>query len=184
MQLTYVEIQNYRNLGNLELSINSDINFIVGENNIGKSNFQKCLSNIFLCKQFSKEDFFDETLPIKVKFRLFLTYEEIGLFDDLTDPDDESSIEIIAEQSTPDDYIQYVHSQTGEAIKNSLIKRINVITYDSLRNPKNEIDFSKTKGAGAFLNYLVSNYVCKNPEVGFYKRTELKKVKKKCVRCT
>lgn len=52
MQLTYVEIQNYRNLGNLELSINSDINFIVGENNIGKSNFQKCLSNIFLCKQF------------------------------------------------------------------------------------------------------------------------------------
>lgn len=117
MQLTYVKILNYRNLGNLELSINRDINFIVGENNIGKSNFLKCLSNIFLCKQFSKEDFLEETLPIKVTFRLCLNYEEIGLFDDLTDPDDESGIEIIAEQSTPDDYIQYFHSQTRETIK-------------------------------------------------------------------
>ena len=178
MQLTYVKILNYRNLGNLELSINRDINFIVGENNIGKSNFLKCLSNIFLCKQFSKEDFLEETLPIKVTFRLCLNYEEIGLFDDLTDPDDESGIEIIAEQSTPDDYIQYFHSQTRETIKKTLIKRINVITYDSLRNPKSEIDFSKTKGAGAFLNYLVSNYVRKNPKVGFYKKNELKKVKK------
>lgn len=81
-------------------------------------------------------------------------------------------------QETPDDYIQYSHLQTGEIIKNSLVKRMNVISYDSLRNPKNEIDFSKTKGAGAFLNYIITKYVEYNPELKIFKGNELRKIEK------
>lgn len=93
MKIKCVEIENYRNLGGMRILLNDDINFIVGENNIGKSNFQKCLSNVFSCKSFAKEDFYDETKPIKITIRLLLSDEEIGLFDDLTDPDNENSIE-------------------------------------------------------------------------------------------
>ena len=60
MKIKRVEIENYRNLGGMRILLNDDISFIVGENNIGKSNFQKCLSNIFSCKPFAKEDFYDE----------------------------------------------------------------------------------------------------------------------------
>jgi len=172
MKIKCVEIENYRNLGGMRILLNDDINFIVGENNIGKSNFQKCLSNVFSCKSFAKEDFYDETKPIKITIRLLLSDEEIGLFDDLTDPDNENSIDIVSMQETPDDYIQYSHLQTGEIIKNSLVKRMNVISYDSLRNPKNEIDFSKTKGAGAFLNYIITKYVEYNPELKIFKGNE------------
>ena len=178
MKIKCVEIENYRNLGGMRILLNDDINFIVGENNIGKSNFQKCLSNIFSCKPFAKEDFYDETEPIKITIRLLLSDEEIGLFDDLTDPDNENFIDIVSMQENPDDYIQYSHLQTGEIIKNSLIKRMNVIAYDSLRNPKNEIDFSKTKGAGAFLNYIITKYVEYNPEMKIYKGNELRKIEK------
>jgi len=178
MKIKCVEIENYRNLGGMRILLNDDINFIVGENNIGKSNFQKCLSNIFSCKPFVKEDFYDETEPIKITIRLLLSDEEIGLFDDLTDPDNENFIDIVSMQENPDDYIQYSHLQTGEIIKNSLIKRMNVIAYDSLRNPKNEIDFSKTKGAGAFLNYIITKYVEYNPEMKIFKGNELRKIEK------
>lgn len=178
MKIKCVEIENYRNLGGMRILLNDDINFIVGENNIGKSNFQKCLSNIFSCKPFAKEDFYDETEPIKITIRLLLSDEEIGLFDDLTDPDNENFIDIVSMQENPDDYIQYSHLQTGEIIKNSLIKRMNVIAYDSLRNPKNEIDFSKTKGAGAFLNYIITKYVEYNPEMKIFKGNELRKIEK------
>lgn len=45
------------------------------------------------------------------------------------------------------------------------IRRLLLINYDSLRNPKNELDFSKTKGAGTFLNYIVKKFV-ENQEEG------------------
>ena len=112
MKIKCVVIENYRNLGGMRILLNDDINFIVGENNIGKSNFQKCLSNIFSCKPFAKEDFYDETEPIKITIRLLLSDEEIGLFDDLTDPDNENFIDIVSMQENPDDYIQYSHLQT------------------------------------------------------------------------
>ena len=64
MEITFIKIINYRNLNGLEVDINKDINFIVGENNIGKSNFQNCLLKVLSCKSFQKEDFTDETQKI------------------------------------------------------------------------------------------------------------------------
>lgn len=61
MEVTFIKIMNYRNLSELQVAINNDINFIVGENNIGKSNFQNCLLKVLSCKSFQKEDFTDET---------------------------------------------------------------------------------------------------------------------------
>lgn len=178
MEVTFIKIMNYRNLSGLEVAINKDISFIVGENNIGKSNFQNCLLKALSCKSFQKEDFTDETKKISVEITFHLNNDEIGIFDDLVDPMNREMINIVAIQESPDEYIKYYHKETGETIPNSLIKRVNVISYDSLRNPKNEIDFSKTKGAGAFLNFVVRKYIEDYAGSGILKKSEVKKVEK------
>ena len=178
MELTYVKFTNYRNLGGLETSINRDLNFIVGENNIGKSNFQNGIIKVLSAKPFVKEDFADEDQSIVINLRFHLSDDEIGIFDDLVDPTDSEYINIIARQECPEEYVKYFHSESGEQIQSALIKRINIISYDSLRNPKNEIDFNKTKGAGAFLNYIVKHYVDVNDSSSVLKASEIKKVEK------
>ena len=160
------------------MAINKDINFIVGENNIGKSNFQNCLTKILSCKSFQKEDFTDDKESLSVDMTFHLNDEEIGIFDDLVDPTNREIINIVAIQENPDEYIRYYHKETGETIPNSLIKKVNVISYDSLRNPKNEIDFSKTKGAGAFLNFVVKRYIEDYAGTGILKKSEVRKVEK------
>lgn len=178
MEVTFIKIMNYRNLSGLQVAINNDINFIVGENNIGKSNFQNCLLKVLSCKSFQKEDFTDETQEISVEMTFHLNNDEIGIFDDLVDPMNREMINIVAVQESPYEYIKYFHKETGETIPNTLIKRVNVISYDSLRNPKNEIDFSKTKGAGAFLNFVVRKYIEDYAGAGILKKSEVKKVEK------
>ena len=178
MEITFIKIINYRNLNGLEVDINKDINFIVGENNIGKSNFQNCLLKVLSCKSFQKEDFTDETQKISVEMSFHLNSDEIGIFDDLVDPMNREMINIVSLQESPDEYIKYYHKETGETIPNSLIKRVNVISYDSLRNPKNEINFSKTNGAGAFLNFVVKKYIDCYDGGGILKKSEVKKVEK------
>ena len=86
MEIVFIKITNYRNLNGLEVAINKDINFIVGENNIGKSNFQNCLTKILSCKSFQKEDFTDDKESLSVDMTFHLNDEEIGIFDDLVDP--------------------------------------------------------------------------------------------------
>lgn len=176
MEIIYIKFENYRNLGGLEVEINKDVNFIVGENNIGKSNFQNGIIKVLSGKSFSKNDFEDENVPLKITFKLHLSIDEIGIFDDLVNPEDSETINIVALQESPDDYIRYYHLESEEHIQANIIKRINVISYDSLRNPKNEIDFTKSKGAGAFLNFLVKHYVSRNESHGLLKSSEVRRI--------
>ena len=178
MELVFIRFDNYRNLDGVQIEINRDLNFIVGENNIGKSNFQNGLIKSLSAKSFAKDDFTDENSPLHIQMKFHLSEEEIGIFDDLVDPLDGESINIIATQETPDEYIRYCHLESGEQIQSGLIKKTNIISYDSLRNPKNEIDFSKTKGAGAFLNYVVKYYVDNGLSNGILKKAEIKKLEK------
>lgn len=159
MKISSLSVKNYRNLDSLSLTLANDINFIVGENNIGKSNLLCLIDSVLSAKSFNEKDFADINLPIEVEVSLFLNDEEIGLFDDLCDPQNISNINIIAKQDNPDEFIKFFHKETNVPISNVMIKSLNSIKYDSLRNPKSEIDFSKSKGAAALLNYLVEAYL-------------------------
>lgn len=178
MEIIYIKFENYRNLDGLEVTINKDVNFIVGENNIGKSNFQNGLIKVLSGKMFLKEDFENQYKEIRVFLRFHLSDEEIGIFDDLVDPTDSKCINIVVRQESPEEYLTYHHLETEEQIQASLIKRINIISYDSLRNPKNELDFNKTKGAGAFLNFMVKHYVTNYNGKGLLKIAEVKQAEK------
>lgn len=54
-----------------------------------------------------------------------------------------------------------------------------MINYDSLRNPKNELDFTKTKGAGTFLNYIVKRFIEQEEEgIAYLNKSAIKRLEK------
>lgn len=165
MKLRGIKLLNYRNLNGIKITFSDDLNYIVGENNIGKTNLLYAINRIFTGKSFEANDFQDSTKTIEIVIRLKLNDVEKGIFDDLTDPENTDYINIRITQESPDEYLRYSHYETGESVLPADIRRLLLINYDSLRNPKNELDFSKTKGAGTFLNYIVKKFV-ENQEEG------------------
>ncbi len=165
MKLRGIKLLNYRNLSNIKIIFSDDLNYIVGENNIGKTNLLYAINRVFAGKNFEANDFRDSTKAIEIVIRLKLNDIEKGIFDDLTDPENTDYINVKVVQESPDEYLKYSHYETGESILPADIRRLLLINYDSLRNPKNELDFSKTKGAGTFLNYIVKKFI-ENQEEG------------------
>lgn len=47
MRIVHVEISNYRNLYKLDVHLHPEMNFLVGENELGKSNFLDLLDIVF-----------------------------------------------------------------------------------------------------------------------------------------
>ena len=76
MKINYVKINNYRNLNGCEVFFHEHSNYIIGENNIGKSNLLTLLETVFNGRAFVETDFEDETCPIEVKLQLALSEHE------------------------------------------------------------------------------------------------------------
>ena len=179
MKLRGIKLTNYRNLGNMKIIFSDDVNYIVGENNIGKTNLLYAINKVFSGKSFEENDFQDTTQAIEIVIRLKLTYVEKGIFDDLTDPENTDYINVRIVQEGPDEYLKYSHYETNEPILFSDIKRLLLINYDSLRNPKNELDFTKTKGAGTFLNYIVKRFIEQQEEgIAYLNKSAIKRLEK------
>jgi len=162
MKILKLEINNYRNLDGVKISLEENCNFIVGENNLGKSNLLSLINILFTSRAFKLDDFKDVSLPIEINFQLKLAPIEIGHFQDLFDLNDYSLINITARQDNIDDNIVFFHTETTTFIQPSIVKCLNYIHYDSLRNPVAEINFDKGRGVGRFLRNIISQYLKNN----------------------
>lgn len=162
MFISAIKIHNYRNLDGVEVELDESINFILGENNLGKTNFLELFNSVFNKSSFSESDFTDIDNPIAIEITLGVPDDEIGYFGDLFDPECKNTINIAASQDTPEDPIRFSHIQTGTYISPALIRGANYIRYDSLRNPLNELNFEKNRGVGKFLNYLTKRFLSQN----------------------
>jgi len=159
MKVVGLEVHNYRNLDGITLSFHDDCNFLVGENNLGKSNILALLNTLFSRRAFQEDDFFDITKPIQVILKLKLANVEIGHFQDLFTATDYHLIALTCLQSNPDGDIEFLHTETGTNIPPGVIRQIHFVYYNSLRNPITEINFDKTRGVGRFLTNLISAYL-------------------------
>lgn len=178
MKIKNLYFENYRNLSGLSISFNEDISYIVGENNIGKSNILNAINSILGNYKFNEQDFCDSEKTIKIEIILTLSDDEIGIFGDLIDPETGTTINIIISQNIDDSYFTAKHKESGIDINPKLLKLANIIYYDSIRNPKNELTFDKTKGAGLFLNYIIKDYINKqnSTECDFVQQSNLEQV--------
>ncbi|MCS5694996.1 ATP-dependent nuclease [Desulfofundulus thermocisternus] len=180
IKLNTIGIKNYRNLDGIKVSFDPVINFLVGETNLGKSNLLKLLDTIFNRTSFNEADFSKCKKPIEISLKLTLDDVEIGLFEDLFDPHESKTINIIARQETIDDNIQFFHQESGTNIPPSSVRCLNYIYYDSLRNPANELTFDKRKGVGRFLNHIFNKFIEAEgiEEIDFINRNGMEKILK------
>ena len=59
MRIKDISVENYRNLNSATITFDESCNFIVGENNLGKSNILNLLNIIFTRRGFVYDDFND-----------------------------------------------------------------------------------------------------------------------------
>lgn len=149
------KIDNYRNLSELKFEFDKTINFIVGENNIGKTNVMELMNKLIKSNRFEESDFKDTREPIKVVFSIKYTNSELGFFENIFDVDDEYVITITATQDSVDGRIEYCHTESEAYINPKNIKMLNFIYYSSLRTPTKELSFNNNIGTGKVLKYIM-----------------------------
>ena len=176
-----VEINNYRNLTGKTITFNDTLNFLIGENNIGKTNILELINICLAIGKFVETDFKDITLPIKIKFKVKYSNEEIGYFEDNFDVDDSNSITLVAVQDSVDERINYYHDTPNQTkISMATIRTMNILYYYAQRMPSKEVDFRKTSGSGKVLNYLIQHSLEQSEiqEKDILKKTKLKNIVK------
>lgn len=176
-----VEINNYRNLTGKTITFNDTLNFLIGENNIGKTNILELINICLAIGKFAETDFMDITLPIKIKFKVKYSNEEIGYFEDNFDVDDSNSITLVAVQDSVDERINYYHDTPNQTkIGMATIRTMNILYYYAQRMPSKEVDFRKTSGSGKVLNYLIQHSLEQSEiqEKGILKKTKPKNIVK------
>ena len=161
MKIKELYIENYRNLSGLTIKFDSNMNFIIGNNGIGKSNLLELIDIIFNRNSFKEKDFFDTELKIEIHMSVILEEYEIGYFDDLFEPQDQNCIKIVILQDKPNSRIEFKHFYTDTPISYSKLRNLPCVYYNSI-NLADEIDFSKSKNAGKFLNFIIENYIKTN----------------------
>lgn len=159
MKIARVEVINYRNLDGLKVQLHPEMNFLVGENELGKSNFLDLLDIVFNRRAFTREDFCDQAKAIEIRLSIILTDEELGTFEDYFDPTNAKQANFIGKQDSPDDQIQFYREENfasdPKEINPAVFRRLNFIKYNSMRTPKDELGFDRDRGVGKFLNYLI-----------------------------
>lgn len=70
LHLSGIIIDNYRTFRHVEFTFDRRANYIVGDNNIGKSNFLEMLETLYSGYGFREEDFQNPDQPIQVRFTL------------------------------------------------------------------------------------------------------------------
>lgn len=161
MKLKELYIDNYRNLSGLTIKFDSVMNFIIGNNGVGKSNLMELIDIIFNRNAFKEKDFFDIELKIEIHMSVILEEYEIGYFDDLFEPQNSNCIKIVISQDKPNERIEFKHFYTDTPINYSKLRNLPCVYYNSI-NLTDEIDFSKNKNAGKFLNFIIENYIKSN----------------------
>ncbi len=145
-------------LDGVTVYFDSTVNFIVGRNNVGKSSFLKLLETISLGRSFSEYDFNDRDNPIEIEAVLSLSEIEKGMFEDYFSPENNNEFKITLTQESIFDDVEIRHSESQEMIKNSWIRKVNYLVYDSTRKPVNKEDYSRRSNNFNVVPFLVDRY--------------------------
>ena len=158
MKISRITVSNYRNIDGITVVFHPESNYIIGENNIGKSNFLSLLSVIFDGKCFDESDFDDVQKPIEIQMELKLEDGEQGFFGDNFSPKDSSAINIKYVQSLRDAYPIIVSTDTNESITPRQLRKINHIKYDTTVVPSKELRLNNQKGIGILISSIIERY--------------------------
>jgi putative ATP-dependent endonuclease of OLD family len=159
MRVTCVKVSNYRNIDGITVHFNPECNYIIGENNLGKSNFLTLLNTVCNGKGFDDKDFFDAEKPIEVKLEIKLLPDEQGFFGDNFSPEDASLLKIRYYQTIREAYPTIVSADSNESIQPKMIRKINFLKYETTSIPSRVLRLDTQKGTGLFINGIIERFI-------------------------
>lgn len=165
MRITCVRVSNYRNIDGIIVNFNPECNYIIGENNLGKSNFLALLSTVCSGKSFDDKDFYDAEKPIEIELEIKLLLNEQGFFGDNFSPADASLLKILYCQTIKEAYPTIVSVDSKESIQSRLIRKINFLKYETTSIPSRELRLDTQKGAGLLINNIIERFIAKGEQV-------------------
>jgi len=158
MRITYAKVLNYRNIDGITICFNPECNYIIGENNLGKSNFLSLLETVCNAKAFDDKDFTDSEKPIEIEMHIKLLPSEQGFFGDNFSPDDASLLKIRYRQAITEAYPTIVSMDSNENIQTRLIRKINFLKYETTSVPSRELRLDSQKGAGILISAIIERF--------------------------
>lgn len=118
MYLSRIIIENYRTFRHLEMVFHERVNYLVGDNNIGKSNFLDLLDTSLSGYGFRESDFRNPDLPIRIVYTL--AANDNGIDD---------SVDLVLTQSIHEVMPHLTNGTTGEALPLEYIRRMYYIAH-------------------------------------------------------
>lgn len=158
MRILGISSTNFRNLDGATLRFSEDLNYIVGENNVGKSNVLILLDTLFNRSSFSREDFRNPSEPIEAIVKLGVDDAEAGVFGMLVDPGTGHTITINACCPEPNETTEFTHELTGDIITQSSLRSVNFFKFATVSFDNRTLAFDSTKGVGRMLGSSVTRY--------------------------
>lgn len=158
MRISCVKVNNYRNIDGIEVTFNPECNYIIGENNIGKSNFLTLLATVCSGKSFDEKDFADSEKPIEVELDIKLLPNEQGFFGDNFSPEDASLLKIRYHQTIRDAYPTIVSADSNESIPRKQLRKLNFLKYETTSVPSKELRLDTQKGAGLLISTIIKRF--------------------------
>ena len=172
MRINNVKVYNYRNIDGVSISLNQDCSYLIGENNLGKSNFLSILDTIFNARGFADKDFLNPEHPIEVELELKLLPKEQGFFGDNFSPGDSSLFKIRCCQTIREAYPTIVSMDTKESIQLKLIRKINFLKYETTTMPSQALRLDSQKGAGLLINGIIDRFLTKGDDTPVFLNSE------------
>lgn len=158
MRITYVKVKNYRNIDGIEIIFNPECNYIIGENNIGKSNLLSLLTTVCTGKSFEDNDYMDPQKPIEVDVTIQLLPNEQGIFGDIFSPTDSSLMRFKYLQSIREAIPTIISLDSNESIPIRLIRKISFLRYETTTAPNRELKIDAQKGAGQIVSTIIERF--------------------------
>jgi putative ATP-dependent endonuclease of OLD family len=158
MRISCVKVNNYRNIDGIEVTFNPECNYIIGENNIGKSNFLTLLATVCNGKSFDEKDFADSEKPIEVELDIKLLPNEQGFFGDNFSPEDASLLKIRYHQTIRDAYPTIVSADSNESVPPKQLRKLNFLKYETTSVPSKELRLDTQKGAGLLISTIIERF--------------------------
>ena len=158
MRIVYVKVANYRNIDGIEVTFNPECNYIIGENNLGKSNSLSVLTTVCSGKGFDEKDYADTGKPIEVELDIKLSPEEYGFFGDNFSPKDASLLKIRYQQAVSDAYPTISSVDSNESIQSRQIRKLNFLKYETTSVPSKELSLDTQKGAGLLISMMIERF--------------------------
>ena len=155
MYIKWMHIENYRNLADVTLSFHNDINYFVGENAVGKSNFLDLLEIIMECQGFNEHDFTDVHKPIRIDLELSLG--ELN-YKSMFTPNEGPTYRLRLEQVVQEVYPR-LYSVTDKGVEPMALSMIRHALYMCHRDTSEQELFTIPSSVYVKLGKLLEDYV-------------------------